>query len=367
MFWLTACLLLAVGDNELPRNIQPPNARQGPMKRAVRHLLALTIAMVLAPPVGAQDAAPGLAPPSFSGVAWAGPTASPSALAGKTVVVVTYVTWCPKCNAWSGNMLTEIKDAIADKPVVVYAISTDTPPAEAVQYMQTRGFIGPNIFHGHDPTIAKRFGFQSQFFNYAVINPEGKVARSGTAGGQIGDGKMPEYDVARELMGVQDFGKFRFLKPEMSADLKNRLWLVELGASKALNRDLKKMEKGLTTEDRDLLRTTVKEFVAAEVMSLDELSQSDEVGDKLAALDKAIFLNTQFASTPEGKRAKEVLAELNGDKTLKQESLAKKQYEKTMQIADQDKRARALDLLGKKFADTQFGKHASEAAQATTR
>ncbi len=225
----------------------------------------------------------------------------------------------------------------------------------------------PELPERQPATCLAARGADSEFFNYAIVDPLGKISGSGSAGGRYSDGKVPEYDVARELASVQDFGKFRFLKPEMSADLKERLWLVELGASKALNKDLKKMEKGLTTEDRDLLRKTVQDFVADEVKSLDELNKSDDVNDKLAALDKAMFLNSQFASTAEGKRAKEVLAELNGDKTLKQEALAKKQYEKTMRIADQDKRAKALDLLGKKFANTQFGKQASEAAQATAR
>jgi hypothetical protein len=315
----------------------------------------------------AQEAAPPSNPPSLASVTWAGPIPSPSAFKGKTVLVITYVTWCPKCNAWSGDMAAQVKSIVADKPVIVLAVSTDTPPAQAAQYMQSRGLVGPNIFHGHDPTIAQRFGFDNKFFNYAVIDPEGKITLRGDAGGQFTDGKQPSYAVARKLAEIPEPGTFRFLKPEMSAALKERLWLVELGASKSLNRDLKKMEKGLATDDRDLLRSTVQEFVAEEVKSLDELSKSADLNDKLAAIDKATFLNTQFGSTAEGRRAKEILSEFAKDKSLKREALAKRQYETSMKIADEDKRSKALELLGERFADTQFGKRASEAAQAIAR
>jgi hypothetical protein len=334
----------------------------------IRTLIALVVALLAVRHSAlAQDGATVATPPSFFGVAWAGPAASSAALNGKTVVVITYVTWCPKCNAWAGEVFAQVKQVIADKPVVVVTVSTDTPPAQALQYMQKKDFLGPNIFHGHDPTIAKRFGFTNEFFNYAVVNPEGKITHSGNAGSFYDDGKEPKFVIARKLFEIQDLGSFRMLKPEMSATLKQRLWPVELGVSQSLNRDLKKLEKGLSAEDRGLLRQTVKDYVDVELTELEALSESKEVTDKLAALEKATFLNSQFANTPAGKRAKELLAEFQKDTQLKQEALAKRQYELTMKITDEDRRAKALQLLSKKFADTYYGKQAVEAAQATAR
>jgi hypothetical protein len=81
-------------------------------------------------------------PPSLAGVAWAGPAPDPAFLDGKTVVVLTYVTWCPKCNAWTGKVASEVKEQSVDKPVVVLAISTDTPPAGALEYMKQRNLVG---------------------------------------------------------------------------------------------------------------------------------------------------------------------------------------------------------------------------------
>ena len=122
---------------------------------------------------------------SFDGVTWDGPGASLDQLKGKTVLALTYVTWCPKCNLWAPEKLDDVKQAIAGKPVVVLAISTDVAPARAREYMTRRGFVGPNIFHGSDPQLAKSFGFTNEFFNYAIFNAQGELATSGNFGSGI--------------------------------------------------------------------------------------------------------------------------------------------------------------------------------------
>src|SRR5262245_32640399 len=81
-------------------------------------------------PAFADGPAAGSAPPSLGPVTWAGQGTTFDSLKGKTVLVLTYVTWCPKCNAWSGEVVSGLNKAIADKPVVVLAISTDTPAAK---------------------------------------------------------------------------------------------------------------------------------------------------------------------------------------------------------------------------------------------
>src|SRR5690348_5260808 len=108
-------------------------------------LTCLGFGIPFALPAFADGPAPGSPPPPLGPVAWVGQGTTLEALKGKTVVVLTYVTWCPKCNAWSGGIVSGLNKAIADKPVVVLAISTDTPPAEAHAYMEERKFIGPQI------------------------------------------------------------------------------------------------------------------------------------------------------------------------------------------------------------------------------
>jgi len=306
-----------------------------------------------------QDTATVETPPSLSDVKWAGPAPDPSFLKGKTVIVLTYVTWCPKCNAWTGKVAAEIKQESVDKPVVVLAISTDTPPAGALEYMQERKLVGPNVFHGFDPTIAARFGFANKFINYAIVSPEGKIVASGNAGSHFTDDKKPSYASARYIAESNDLGSLRFVKPEMPGALKERLWLIELGVS----RDVKKMEAGLSPEESDLLRSTIQSGIAAELEQLEELSKSESIADKLSAVNKATFLTSQFAATSEGRRAKELLAQLAKDSAIKDEMSAKKQYDAAMKIADPIRRRKALESLVKKFAETEYGRQAAQATE----
>lgn len=294
--------------------------------------------------------------PSFAGVMWAGPVPSPASLEGKSVVVLTYVTWCPKCNAWTGKVAAELKEQADNKPIVVFAISTDTPPAEAFAYMEERGLVGPNIFHGSDPSIAEQFGFTNEFINYCIVSPEGKVVKSGNAGTHYSDAKKPEYASSRYLASSEDLGRFRFLKPDMPAPLKERLWLLELGFS----RDVKKLESGLSPEHRDLLRSAVSSYLAAELAEVERLSQAESLADKLAAADKATDIVANFASSPEGRRCKEILVAFAKDNGLKNELAAKRLYDGALKIADPVRRSKAMEALVKKFPDTEFGKKAHQ-------
>jgi hypothetical protein len=71
---------------------------------------------------------------SLDSVEWAGPGVSLDDLRGKTTVVMPFVTWCPKCNAWAPEMLDQISKAIKDKPVVVVAVATDVDAAQGKSF-----------------------------------------------------------------------------------------------------------------------------------------------------------------------------------------------------------------------------------------
>lgn len=311
-----------------------------------------------------QQAGAAKEPPSLDGVAWEGPGASLADLKGKTTVLITYVTWCPKCNKWAPGQLSQVKDAVADKPVVILAVSTDTPPAQAKEYMQRAGMIGPNIFHGYEPQIAKSFGFTSEFFNYAIIDPAGNVAQWGVFGATMATGANEGQPVvAYQLERSKDLGKFRFIDPKMSDDLQNVLWPMELGNVTGLQAALNKAKKSLKGSDRELLDTTVDRFVVEELDTAFELSMG-EPAEKIEALEKATFLSNNFKATKQGKEAKKLLADLTKDKTLKKELSAKKMYELSMQSPDLDRRVALLEKAAKQFPDTHYGLLAEKAAAA---
>ena len=137
-----------------------------------------------------------------------------------------------------------MQEATKDKPVIVLAISTDTPPAKAKDYMQNKGFTGPNILHGYEPKLAKSFGFENEFFNYAIVGPQGDLVASGNAGMAFmaGNGKKRFSQAAQ---GVREDQRLRqhpaSSTPSMSAGLQEMLWPMELGYVAEVQRLLKKV------------------------------------------------------------------------------------------------------------------------------
>jgi peroxiredoxin len=304
--------------------------------------------------------------PSLGGVAWEGAGTTLENLKGKTAVVLTYVTWCPICNKWAPEMLSQVQQATKDKPVVFLAVSTDTPAAKAKDYMEAKGFTGPNILHGYDPKLAKAFGFANEFFNYAIINPEGQMIASGNAGSFYNGDAAPSYVLAKEFEKIHEFGKFRFVDASMSAGLQDMLWPMELGYIAEVQRSLKKAEKTLKPADREKLKTSMDQFLDDELKSAADLAAGDSP-QKIEALEKASFLANNFKSAQQGKDAKQILGDLTKDKALKKEISAKKMYDRCMQVPDAERRVVMLEKAAKQFPDTHFGELADKAARAAKR
>jgi peroxiredoxin len=300
---------------------------------------------------------------SLDGVAWEGAGVRLDQLKGKTVVVVTYVTWCPRCNEWAPGLLKSVNTAITDKPVIVLAVSTDTPPAKAKEYMDRAGLAGPNVLNGYDPKLAKSFGFSNEFFNYVVIDPKGEMIDSGSFGSRYHkDGKLVSA-VVGTLDHAKDLGKLRFVDAGMSPELKEMMWSMELGYIAEVQRSLKKAEKTLKPDDRALLKTKMESFLDEELKTAQELAAGDP-GQRIDALDKASFLSANFKAASQGKEAKKILADLTKDKTLKKELSAKKMYDASMQTPDPDRRVALLEKAAKQFPGTHYGELADKAAAA---
>ena len=73
-----------------------------------RYCALLVVIAALTPSADAQEAAPPGLDSALDGVAWIGPGVSLPDLRGKTVVVLTYVTWCPKCNVWAPDLFRQL-------------------------------------------------------------------------------------------------------------------------------------------------------------------------------------------------------------------------------------------------------------------
>jgi len=318
-------------------------------------LLSASLLRADGPPAGAS-------PPTLAPVVWGGSGTSFDLLKGKTVVVITYVTWCPKCNAWSGEALAGVAKAMADKPVVVLAISTDTLPTKAQLYMSQRKFVGPRVLLGYDPTIARRMGFTNQFFNYAIIGPDGKVVAAGNLGSHYeqADGKL--YAVSRELGQLTEPGQFRFVKEGMSESLKEIIFPMELGTFPT-PAEMTRLKRALKNDDRQAFESMLNEFLDTQLEELTRQSEGETV-DKLAAIDSATFLTTTFKSTTQARQAKKVLAELNRDKDLKKELAARRLYDEGLKDAgaSEKKQIELLRNVAKRFPGTHYAELATSAA-----
>ena len=334
------------------------------LRRLLMGSCALAVC-VLGPDVASRAEGPdaGSAPPSLGNVVWATQGTNFESLQGKTVVVLTYVTWCPKCNAWSGDMVKQLKKSIGDKPVVVLALSTDSPPDKAVAYMSQRDFTGPNILHGYDPAIARQFKFDNEFFNFAVIGPDGKVAHSGNAGAYFKQASGNDYTPGHCVNELTDLGKFRFLTDNMSANLRSLIFPMELGVYPAAA-DIARLKRSLSEKDRTAFETTLENFLDDRLAEV-KRQASGEVAEKLAAIDAAAFLSTNFKSTDQGKEARKLGADLSKDKELKKELSAKRLYEKCLEKSEGNvaRQAELLRSVAKKYPGTHYAELATGAAK----
>ena len=309
--------------------------------------------------LSAQPPVPAAPLPSLDSVRWVGPAASLETLRGKTVVALVYATWCPKCNVWSGDLFRQLKEAIRDKPVVVLAINADKTPTGVSQYLATRGFFAPNVLHGYDPTMPGRLGFQSNLYNYVLIGPDGALLKKGSAGSFYNLPEGKKFALPADLARSDNLGRFNVLTEEMSQEVKELLWPMELGnVSEAL---LNKARNKLSTEQKKELNAAVFRFLDGQLQQIRDLSEG-EVPDRLRAYEKASVLATMFRATKQSKEAKKLVAELSRDKQFKRELGAKKFYERSLNLAAANpaRRTTLLRSVARRFDGTYYGRQAKE-------
>jgi len=290
--------------------------------------------------------------PSLENVNWFSPAVTWDGMDDKTTVVLTYVTWCPKCNAWSEGLFTELKKTVSDKPIVVLAISTEEKAGTEKKYMADRNFVGPNIIHGHAPGMNSELGLKkSSLFNYAVYSPDRKKIKSGSAGSFWPDSgskknKTKDWVMVSELSKLKESGNLKFVQPELSEPVKNLLWKFEFGTQLS-ERELKTLKKPLSGPQRE--------------SELDP-QLSGELPEKIEAYDKASSLAAAFPSTQHGKDAKKRVAELKKDAAFKQELSAKKLFESILAKSKGDAKSakRKLESFVRRFEGTHYAKLAAE-------
>lgn len=325
-------------------------------------MAAVGLLVGLAGGVLAQEAA--VSPPqqlaALATVQWAGPAVTPEMLRGKTTVVLVYATWCPKCNEWSGELFQQLKAVTSDKPVVILAVNADKSPAGVQQYLAARGFFAPNIFHGHDPAMHTKLGFDSNLYYYVMVGPDGAVAGKGQGGGFFDSPQGKQFALPKTLAEAQNLGSFKFIAPGMPVELTAMLWPLELsGVSEATLRSI--MSK-LNPEQRKMVEAASARFLDGRLDFIRERYKG-EVPERIEAYEAAAELAGAFRGTPQNQTARQVIQFMEADGGFKREVDAKKAYETAVQAVAANPRRRTplLKSVAQRFEGTHYGALAAEA------
>lgn len=334
------------------------------MRRLGIRVLSLVIVLFLATS-NVHAAATEAGPSVLAGVKWFGQGAADvDEFRGKVVVVLSYVTWCPLCNEWSPEMLSQLKQTAAENPVVVLAIATETPTVSAAEYMTPKQFIAPNILHGQDEKINEKLGLEkANLFNYVIYDTKGNVARMGSAG-SYSNGPTKEYTVAREAARLASEVKFEALAKDMPPAVRDSLWPLELG--RPMNETmLKRLRSQFNGKDAEAFDAAVTRYVQSRVARIGELSKGG-TPEQIEAYRLTDNLLKNFRSREEIEPLKDQMQNWTKDAVFKRELAAGQAYDLAMaQIRTSPARKAALlSGVANRFKDTHYGSLAAEQAAA---
>lgn len=296
----------------------------------MNRLRMLSIIILLLPSlaVDAQDHAPGRVPALLNGLMWRGPGATMEDLSGKPVVILDYVTWCPKCNVWSPDLFAQVKAAVADTPVIVVAVCTDEEAVPGPIYVSRSNFLGANILHAYHPRMDERLGVDAgNLFNAVLIGPDRNIVWKGAAGSYYDSNGGKDFVLARKIRELKNKGEFRIVSPEMPNEVKSVLWPMELGQLVS-QRDVGRVKNRLSDQGKEVLETAITEFVNKQLEQIYEL-KAGEIPEQIQAMEKAEMLSKAYPASDAGKEAKELWSTWQKEGELRKEIVALQALEKT--------------------------------------
>ncbi len=172
-----------------------------------------------------------------------------------------------------------------------------------------------------------------------------------------------EYSIARIIKELANPGEFAVLNAEMSPDVKQLLWPMELGIP-VPDRQMAKARRLLNTRQQQELDAAIDTFLDRQ-LELVEKQAAGTVPDKLQAYETAGELALNFRTKEQGKRAREIATELGKDREFKREQAARTAYARTLAlvIKTPERREPLLEGFAKRFEGTYFAGVALETAK----
>jgi thiol-disulfide isomerase/thioredoxin len=326
-------------------------------------LLVLTL---VSRPLLAQEAPAAAAPTNvnlvsaLSQVRWQAAPPTAEVIKDKSSVVLVYATWCPKCNEWSQDLFAQVKQAASDQPVTIFAINADkTSPGS--RYALERGFVAPNIIHGFDPGMPARLGFDSDLFKFAAFDSTGKSIDRGEGGSFYTRATGKEFVLASKIREGTYPGEFAILSREMSPELKQLLWPVELGQP-ITDKTLLKLRNQLPAEQHTDFNSAIRAYLDKQITRC-ETGVQGEVPQQIEAYSSAKLLAERFGSTPQGRKARGIVTSFDEQDQFKKELSAATAYQKTVATGGTPAALkRALIKVANRFEGTHYGNVAKEQA-----
>lgn len=325
-----------------------------------RHIL--TVLLLLAP--GFLLAA--LAPEFGPGIAAAkgDPRPSMAQLRGKTVIMLFFQEWCPICNKWSGELIEQMQKTYADdRSVVLLGIKTDGDAASGKAYFKGRGDPERWLILGDaEAAYARQVMGDEKLFQFAVVDPAGKVVERGKAGMfQNGKNGAKNFTIARSAFGKRFADQASTLLPSdaaIPANLHRPVLLAEIGCYAEAAQAASRAPKA----EADLFRKQLLEGVTGRLDAWSgQLAKTDNADRFLAYLRLRQVAQGLKGAEP-ARTAAKAIEEANKDKGMRRELDAERAYLAIVAKAGslpQAQRGEAMKTahqqFGKAFADTWYG------------
>lgn len=257
------------------------------------------------------------------------PLPSLANLRGKVVVLVFFQSWCPVCNNWAPELLTQLEESYGSDPrVVLVGVKTDGDASGGKTYLADKGAKLDRwlVIGDAEATYYKRLLGTDALWHYAVIAPDGSLAESGKAGTYFNEGGARKRFVLPAAGLGTKYGSavepvLRGTYPEALA---RAVRLAEAGCPREAIAAAAASGDPKAKDFRDDLLTSLTAQVDTEAAILADAARPG--ADRVAAYETLTRHTAVLKGTAPGKTATSALGEANKDSSLKAELAALKTW-----------------------------------------
>lgn len=340
--------------------------------------LSLIITLLVASCFYSIGNAAKIAPPFGRSLEWNTGREAPSldALAGKSVLMIFFQSWCPICNKWSGGLFEQMTKEYGDDPsVVLVAIKTDGGSmSSALDYLSERTDADKWMVAIDEGGVYQQQALgRDKLYEFMWVKPDGKVGDIGNAGTWMNDSDPKKFILAIP----QESKKFRKgtwsvipKKMKLAGGLDDAVDLAEKGLLISALGEASKVSTSVPKEDLGAFRKAIAKHVEKSVEMNKAIVEDEKSEARYLAFLSLQGIAENFGSSAPGIAAKSVVSAHDRSSWVAAEEEAASDYESIMRRAkradDERSRARitrALEKLAEEFPETVYGRLAASGAK----